>query len=67
MTDPIHIEYATATDLARVLFPTHAHSKLSLSVAEFFLEENIHKSDADVDVKTLRGFVDFLITKKGYN
>lgn len=67
MTEPIHIEPTTASDLARVLFPSNAHSKLALSVAEFFLEENTYKGDADVDVKTLRGFVNFLITKKGYN
>jgi len=67
MSEPVHIEPTTAADLARVLFPSHSHSKLALSVAEFFLEEFTQNRDADVNLKTLRGFVEFLIKNKGYN
>ena len=67
MTEPIHIEPTTASDLARVLFPSNAHSKLAISVAEFVLLEYSNKKDADIHLKTLREFVDFLIKNKGYN
>lgn len=77
MTDQIHIEPATVTDLATILVPYNKHSKLARCVAEFFIEEhtrsfkvqeNIQEvSEPRIDTRTLRRFVDFLIAKKGYN
>lgn len=70
-----HIEETTYRDVATALSPKHQHSKLARAAVEFMLDEldmnpapnTIRTAPPRVDVATLQGFVEFLITKKGYN
>lgn len=76
MTEPLHIEPTTVTDLTHVLFRHHGrqHTKLARSASEFFLErihpvilKGEHLRDIQIDVRTLVEFVDYLISEKDYN
>lgn len=60
------LEESTTRDMAESIFPTKHHSKMALAVIEYIAEES--KGDNPrADIATLKGFVKFLIDKKGYN
>lgn len=69
MTDQIFLEETTLSQLTQVFFPRRSHAKLSRSATEFFISEHQTHThgDTDVHMATLIKFVEFLITKKGYN
>lgn len=75
--NPIHLEPNTVKDLAAVISPKYQHTKLAQSAAEFLVEQMapgtlagnrpIAPSHPSFDAATVRAFVEFLITNKGYN
>ena len=74
MTEILHIEPTTITDLSAVAFGKNHHSKLAHSATEFFLDrcKGAKRIGNDLrvlqpDIATLREFVDYLISEKGYN
>jgi hypothetical protein len=64
---PLHIEETTYRDMATVMFPKRSHTKLARSAVEFLVEQYHTKDEPVIDPTTLRHFVEFLISKKGYN
>lgn len=70
-----HIDESTYRDVATALSPKHQHTKLARAAVEFMFQElNVNPEPGTVrtappvyDLGTIQGFVDFLITKKGYN
>ena len=61
------LQLETKRDVAEIVIPTHKNSKLATCVAEYLLVACNDEVHANFDIGTLRGFVDFLITKRGYN
>jgi len=75
MRKPPTISEHQAIEYAEILIPKYKHTKLARSAAEFMVSECFVADMGDVmlgrnvnfDIGTLRAFVDFLITKRGYN
>lgn len=70
-----HIEESTYRDVATAIVPKHQHTKLARAAVEFMLDEldinpapnTIRVVPPRFDLATVQAFVEFLITKKGYN
>ena len=61
------LEETTINDMAHSIFKKNGHTKLAKSFIEFIHEENDKVIDMPIEINTARRFVEFLISKKGYN
>lgn len=66
MSQPYIPPEDVVVELLTVLFPKHAYKKAARTAVEFFLAQHHKDIDAQVDMRTLKHFVDFMI-EKGYN
>lgn len=67
MTEKLFIDEQAVEEMTRHIFPKHHAKKLAKAAIEHFIEENHMNPDADVNMKTIKNFIYYLIDKKGYN
>lgn len=64
----LDISDTTIREITHIIFPVeHEHTKLAESAVEFFLNEMNYVTNPNVDMKSIRAFIGYLIKFKGYN
>lgn len=66
MTQRYIPEETMVRELAGVLFPQHQNKKAARTAVEFFLDSYHKEKDPNIDINTLRRFIDFMVTR-GYS
>ena len=59
-------EESMLVEVTTVLFPKHPNKKAARTAVEFFLDAYHKEEDPNIDINTLRRFIDFMVTR-GYN